>query len=162
MLAHKGCGGEVYLDPSKTYDYEVEDEKGKPYTTQVPAHRCRKCKQEITGDIEIEEVEDTPSPKTRRTKHYHYDPASGDPYDDNCQQCRLVHAKYLLVRTEETLELALVSLQAARKLLKPIANQDEAMFNKIDKRRFPDPEVIQARLEKLKAYHKSKGHKVKD
>lgn len=49
-MIHRDCGGEIILDESKTYDYELDN----GVMTEVPAWRCRKCGKEILGDAEIE------------------------------------------------------------------------------------------------------------
>jgi len=47
---HKGCGGEIIEDYSKTYDYDSEQGE----ETQIPAYRCGVCGEEIYGDMQVE------------------------------------------------------------------------------------------------------------
>lgn len=48
-LRHKGCGGGVYDDRAKLYNYE-----GK----LMPAVRCDRCGEEILGDADLEQEGD--------------------------------------------------------------------------------------------------------
>lgn len=48
-MIHKGCGGTIREDYTKTYEYE-----GVP----VPAYFCTKCGVEVTGDAMIEGLDE--------------------------------------------------------------------------------------------------------
>ena len=50
-MTHKGCGGEIFQDKSVLYEYGREDGS----VEKIPALRCRKCGNEITGDPQIED-----------------------------------------------------------------------------------------------------------
>lgn len=64
-MIHRGCGGLIVEDWSKTYPYTTDN----GLTFHQPSYRCRLCATEIVGDPEIEEFEDHHAEDHPRHQH---------------------------------------------------------------------------------------------